>query len=74
MLVVTRSLIIDFEILILYIISVIYRYILDGFPMTKKQVELMTERSIIPVRVLELDISSKEVMVRGTKDRMAPSR
>lgn len=49
-------------------------YVLDGFPQTKKQVELMTERSIIPVRVVEIELDSKEVMVRGMRDRMAPSR
>lgn len=56
----------------LYIVS--YRYILDGFPTTMKQVELMTERCIIPVRVIELEINSKEVMVRGLRDRMSSAR
>jgi adenylate/nucleoside-diphosphate kinase len=42
--------------------------------MTMKQVELMTERCIIPVRVIELDIDSKEVMVRGLRDRMSSAR
>ena len=51
-----------------------YSYILDGYPMTMKQVELMTERCIIPVRVIELDIDSKEVMVRGLRDRMSSAR
>ncbi|CAG2189319.1 AK9 [Mytilus edulis] len=49
-------------------------YILDGFPTTMKQVELMTERCIIPVRVIELEINSKEVMVRGLRDRMSSAR
>ena len=34
----------------------------------------MTERCIIPVRVIELDIDSKEVMVRGLRDRMSSAR
>ncbi|CAH1800208.1 unnamed protein product [Owenia fusiformis] len=49
-------------------------FVLDGYPMTKRQVELMTERSIIPVRVIELTLESKEVMVRGTEDRYSPLR
>ncbi|XP_077977825.1 adenylate kinase 9-like isoform X2 [Glandiceps talaboti] len=49
-------------------------YILDGFPLTKKQVDLMTERSIIPVRVLELEVDSKELMLRGMKDRHSSER
>ena len=49
-------------------------YILDGYPMTKKQVDLMTERCLIPVRVFELDVDSKEIMVRGTRDRITASR
>ncbi|ESO88926.1 hypothetical protein LOTGIDRAFT_105959, partial [Lottia gigantea] len=49
-------------------------YVLDGYPLTKHQVELLTERSIIPVRVVELDIDNKTVMVRGTKDRVSEDR
>ena len=47
---------------------------IDGYPLTKKQVDLMTEWNIIPVRVVELDVDSKEVVVRGVKDRIAPTR
>ena len=39
-----------------------------------KQVELMTERCLIPVRVFELMVKSKEIMVRGTKDRISSNR
>lgn len=49
-------------------------FILDGYPVTKKQVELMTERKIIPVRVLELQVEDEEVLIRGTADRHAPTR
>ncbi|CAG5120479.1 unnamed protein product, partial [Candidula unifasciata] len=47
-------------------------YVLDGYPMTLKQIQLMTEYSIIPVRVIELELSSKEVLTRGAKDRIVP--
>ena len=51
-----------------------HSYVLDGFPMTKKQVELMHARSIIPVRIINLELDSKDVMIRGIKDRLAPTR
>ena len=34
----------------------------------------MTERKIIPVRVLELQVEDDEVLRRGTADRRAPTR
>ena len=34
----------------------------------------MTERKIIPVRVLELQVEDDEVLRRGTADRHAPTR
>ena len=42
--------------------------------MSKEQVDLMTKRSIIPVRVVELMVDSKEVMSRAWKDRYSPDR
>ena len=50
------------------------RYILDGYPVTKRQVELLTERKIIPVRVVELQVEDDEVLRRGTADRHSPTR
>ena len=47
---------------------------LDGYPVTMAQVELMTKRSIIPVRVIELSLDSKEVVTRATIDRYSPNR
>lgn len=49
-------------------------YILDGYPVTRRQVELMTERKIIPVRVLELQVDDKELLRRGMADLHAPTR
>ena len=47
------------------------RYVLDGFPVTRRQVDLMTQRHIIPVRVIELQLANKrEVVLRGVRDRM----
>ena len=42
--------------------------------MTKHQIDLMTERSIIPVNVLELCVDDDEVFQRATQDRRSPSR
>ncbi|XP_071818767.1 adenylate kinase 9-like isoform X4 [Apostichopus japonicus] len=49
-------------------------YILDGYPVTKTQVDLLTEYNIIPVVILELQVDSRELMVRGMKDRHSPLR
>ena len=46
-------------------------YVLDGYPVTRRQVKLMTERALIPVKVLELKCDVKEVMRRCVHDRMA---
>jgi len=42
--------------------------------MTKKQLDLMTKRSIIPIRVIELQVSAMEIASRATKDRFASER
>ena len=60
--------------MILTFVYFVISYILDGYPVTKRQVELMTERKIIPVRVLELQVEDDEVLRRGTADRHAPTR
>ena len=50
------------------------RYVLDGYPNTIEQVQLLTESSIIPMQVIELTLSSKEVHWRGTSDRHVADR
>jgi len=49
-------------------------YVLDGYPNTIEQVKLMTELCIIPVQIIELTLSAKEVHWRGTADRHSPDR
>lgn len=49
-------------------------YILDGFPITRQQVKLMTDRNLIPVKVIELKCEIKEIMQRCIKDRTHPER
>ncbi|XP_069014339.1 adenylate kinase 9 [Embiotoca jacksoni] len=45
-------------------------YVLDGFPATLKQAELMESLSIIPMIVVELQLDTEEVLRRGLIDKM----
>ncbi|KAM3861101.1 LOW QUALITY PROTEIN: adenylate kinase 9-like [Diretmus argenteus] len=49
-------------------------YVLDGFPMTLKQAELMEAQSIIPMTVVELRLDTVEVLKRGLVDKMKPNK
>ena len=49
-------------------------YILDNFPVTKQQVKLMTDRNLIPVKVIELKVDIKEMMQRCIRDRTGAER
>ncbi|XP_026196504.1 adenylate kinase 9 isoform X2 [Anabas testudineus] len=49
-------------------------YVLDGFPMTLKQSQLMGARSIIPMIVVELELDTVEVLKRGLVDKMKPNK
>lgn len=42
--------------------------------MTKHQIDLMTEKTIIPVNVLELCVDDDEIFRRASQDRRSPSR
>lgn len=47
---------------------------LDGFPMTKRQADLMAACHIIPIRVIELQLDKDEMLRRGMKDKMEANR
>uniref|UniRef100_A0A3P8YJJ5 Nucleoside-diphosphate kinase n=1 Tax=Esox lucius TaxID=8010 RepID=A0A3P8YJJ5_ESOLU len=47
-------------------------YVLDGFPVTRSQADLMEARGIIPMRVVELQLDTVEVLKRGLIDKMNP--
>ena len=49
-------------------------YVLDGWPLTKSQVDLLTKHRIIPVVVLELQVSDNELLRRAQLDRNSPTR
>ena len=47
---------------------------LDGWPSSNLQVELLTKFHVIPACVIELDIKEAEVLKRGYKDRHSLER
>lgn len=51
-----------------------FRYVLDGFPMTIQQAELMESQNIVPILVFELQISTIEVLLRGLSDKLNPNK
>ena len=50
------------------------RYVLDGFPTTKAQVELLVKFKVVPVCIVELNVSNKELLQRATRDRTSTER
>uniref|UniRef100_A0A8C5RVE0 Cilia- and flagella-associated protein 206 n=1 Tax=Laticauda laticaudata TaxID=8630 RepID=A0A8C5RVE0_LATLA len=48
--------------------------VLDGYPVTKKQADLLEEMKIIPIKIFELDIDIKEVLRRALLDKQSPNR
>ncbi len=53
---------------------VILSFVLDGFPVTKHQAELLESCSIIPMLVIELQLDTAEVLRRGLRDREKNNR
>lgn len=49
-------------------------YVLDGFPMTMKQAELMQDNSIIPMMVVEMEMDTLEVLKRGLALKMEENK
>ncbi|XP_070589434.1 adenylate kinase 9 isoform X2 [Erythrolamprus reginae] len=48
--------------------------VIDGYPVTMKQVDLLEEMKIIPIKIFELDIDIKEVLRRALQDKQSPNR
>ncbi|XP_034265034.1 adenylate kinase 9 isoform X2 [Pantherophis guttatus] len=48
--------------------------VIDGYPVTRKQVDLLEEMKIIPIKIFELDIDIKEVLRRALQDKQSPNR
>ncbi|KAI1897614.1 hypothetical protein AGOR_G00085080 [Albula goreensis] len=49
-------------------------FVLDGYPMTKKQADLMETHSVMPVRLIELQLDTIDVLKRGLADKMKLTR
>lgn len=47
---------------------------MDGWPLTKDQVDLLNKHRMIPVCIVELEVSDEECLRRGECDRKSPSR
>ncbi|XP_068199434.1 adenylate kinase 9 [Antennarius striatus] len=45
-------------------------YVLDGYPKTLKQAQLLGSWSIIPMIIIELELDTVEVLKRGLEDKM----
>ncbi|KAL7872074.1 hypothetical protein SRHO_G00070570 [Serrasalmus rhombeus] len=61
------------EVVLMSLVCSTRGYVLDGFPMTKRQADLMEAHSIIPVRVIELQLDTVEALKRGLGDKMKPN-
>ncbi|XP_053155672.1 adenylate kinase 9 isoform X5 [Hemicordylus capensis] len=48
--------------------------VIDGYPVTRKQVGHLEDIKIIPVKIFELDIDVKEVFRRALQDKQSPNR
>ncbi|XP_037607172.1 adenylate kinase 9 [Sebastes umbrosus] len=62
------------EVALLSLVCCIRGYVLDGFPKTLKQTQLMESQSIIPMIVVELELDTVEVLKRGLLDKMKPNK
>ncbi|XP_043962483.1 adenylate kinase 9 isoform X2 [Gambusia affinis] len=62
------------EVALLSSVCSIRGYVLDGFPMTIQQAELMESQNIVPILVFELQISTIEVLLRGLSDKLNPNK
>ncbi|CAM9615988.1 unnamed protein product [Lampetra planeri] len=49
-------------------------FVLDGYPLTQRQVRLLDARGIVPVIVVAMQLASSEVLQRGFQDCKGPGR
>ena len=50
------------------------RYVIDGWPLTKAHVDLLAKFHVIPVCVVEVEISNEEILRRAAIERKSPNR
>ena len=56
------------------LMTYMYSYVLDGWPLTNSHMDLLTKHRIIPVVILELQVSDNEMLRRAQLDRSSPTR
>ncbi|XP_072102423.1 adenylate kinase 9 isoform X1 [Mobula birostris] len=49
-------------------------FVLDGYPVTREQINLLNSWKIIPTRIIELQTDIKEILKRGLIDKRSPNR
>ncbi|XP_073708860.1 adenylate kinase 9 [Garra rufa] len=62
------------EVAVMSLVCSTQGFVLDGFPVTKHQAELLESCSIIPMLVIELQLDTAEVLRRGLRDREKNNR
>uniref|UniRef100_A0A4W3JUK8 Uncharacterized protein n=1 Tax=Callorhinchus milii TaxID=7868 RepID=A0A4W3JUK8_CALMI len=62
------------EVLLMDILCNTRGYVLDGYPVTRRQVELLEARNIIPFKIIELQVDLREILKRGILSRKSPYR
>ncbi|XP_060721057.1 adenylate kinase 9 [Tachysurus vachellii] len=58
------------EVVLLNLVCSTRGYVLDGFPKTKRQADLMAAHRIIPIQVIELQVNRDEMLRRGMNEQM----
>ena len=50
------------------------RYVFDGWPVTKAQVDLLNKYQIIPIAIAEIEVSNEKLLIRADYDRNSVNR
>ncbi|XP_059501210.1 adenylate kinase 9 isoform X2 [Stegostoma tigrinum] len=62
------------ELILMDVICNTRGFVLDGYPVTRHQINLMNNCKIIPVKIIELQADIKEILKRGLTDSKSPDR
>ncbi|XP_072356094.1 adenylate kinase 9 isoform X2 [Scyliorhinus torazame] len=62
------------EVVLMNIICNTRGFVLDGYPVTRQQIDRMSSYKIIPVKIIELQTDIKEILKRGLIDKKSPDR